>query len=563
MLSSFLRRVRPRFVVAFAFAFASALGLVTLSAQNIGPNVNLAGGPMRLEIGDSVTVLGDPLRAQQFEDTCTFDSRNPLKIFCVANDHRLVDISGVDATVNTKQIIGDSTLGIFQSNNGGLSWQSTVMPGSKYDNVPSPIKAFEAMADGYAGSGAAGVIFASGIAFNRGENARGVVFVSTWMNLNDKEDEAFWAKLVTTKVVDAGSAGQFIDRPFMLVSPPQGNTVTYQVPSGDGTLVSQTVPASPVHLAYTTFVGNDQNVRSKIMYTASYDGGLTWLSPVKVSEGLAINQGVQIAQVGSKMCLTWRRGESGGVNNEGDAIMAACSSDGGKSFAKAITLAPLCPADQDTSFTRFRMRAVPALASDASTFYVAYADRPAVGGFCSATAGSRILFTSSADGLTWQTPRPIADHPGLGSQINPAIAISGNQIDVMWYDFRNDASGLFGPIVDEAPIVSGAVKPGRRHTVDVYATHTQVSAGSVQPWTPAYAVSKYIFGVPNGQKTREQLQWNPVNVRLFKKLTVPGIGDYNSVAKENVAPVDPVSQPGVWARAAGQLGDPYVYYFVG
>lgn len=561
--------IRRRFASELLAALTLALGLVSVAAQQptVGPNVNLAGGPLHLRISP-FEILGDPLRAQQFEGSCVFSTRNPLRVFCVSNDHRVVDIDGIDAAVDAKQIIGDSTIGVFLSSTGGLKWQSRIIPGSKYDDVPSPIKAFEALADPFAGAGAAGVIFSSGIAFNRGDNPRGVVFVTTWMDLGDKEDDVFWARPITTRIVDEGSSGQFIDRPSMLVAPPQGAMVTYNVPRDDGTFVQQTVPASPVHIAYTTFVGNDLNIRSKIMYTASYDGGMTWLSPAKVSEGYAINQGVQIAQAAGKICLTWRRGEAKGVNNETDAIMVACSTDEGKTFAKASVLSNLCAADQDTSFTRFRIRAVPAITADGPRFHVVWSDRPRdASGACS-NLDARIYGSHSTDGGGWATPGQIAPS-ALGNQVNPAIAVSSGQIEVMWYDFRHDASGVFATL-DELPIVEnflGVPQPRKRHTVDVYATHKAVGAAQ---WAAPYPVSKYIFGeikdpadlakLPAGAPTRQQLQWNPVNVRLFKKLTVPGLGDYNSVTMEAIAPADPVGQPGVWTRATGQLGDPYVFY---
>ncbi|HEY3044635.1 MAG TPA: putative Ig domain-containing protein, partial [Vicinamibacterales bacterium] len=57
-----------------------------------------------------------------------------------------------------------------------------------------------------------------------------------------------------------------------------------------------------------------------------------------------------------------------------------------------------------------------------------------------------------------------------------------------------------------------------------------------------------------------QLQWNPFNIRLFNRMTVAGTTDYNWITTETIVPADPVGQPGVWTRNAGQLGDPFVFY---
>jgi hypothetical protein len=416
----------------------------------------------------------------------------------------------------------------------------------------------------------------SSIHINRGENALSAVAVTVWINLNDKEGDRFWAKPVFTKVIQQGTAGQFIDRPTMLMANSQGSTATYNVDRGDGTMVVQTIPVNPAHIVWTTFVGNDQNIRSKIMTSRSDDGGQTWSSPLKVSEGFAINQGAQMAQLANnRICVAWRRGEANGTNNEFDAMMMSCSSDGGQTYTKGASVVPLCAADQNTTAGTFRMRAVPSFAADNNRFYLAYADRPRDAAGACTMKDARVYLTTSSDGVNWTTPAQVDPYAGPGHQINPALSVRPDgRLDIAWTDFRSDASGVFapafGPFIDEAPIVlnaPGLPTPRRRHTADIRAAHAMGAA--VPVWSNSFQVSQYIFGVipeeerhklPPGAPIRQQLQFNPVNVRLFKKLTVPGIGDYNSTAAETLAPADPVAQPGVWARNTGQLGDPYVFY---
>jgi hypothetical protein len=528
--------VRRRLFVAACVTSAAIALVPEASAQSVGRNVPLVGGPTFLKLSP-FEMMGDPLLAQQFEPWCVFDSRNPLRIFCIANDHRAVDISGVDAAVDTKQIIGDSMIGVFLSNDGGLSWQSRLMYGTPYDDVPSPVKHFQAAADPFAVVGPAGVIMHSSIHFNRGENPQGALAVTVWMNLNDKEDERDWAKPVFTRILELGTAGQFIDRPTMLMADGEGATATYDVSRGDGTTVTQTVPVNPAHVVWTTFVGNDQNVRSKIMTSWSRDGGFSWSAPLKVSEGFAINQAAQLAQHGStrKLCIAWRRGESGGINNETDAMMTACSTDGGRSYSKGAVVGNLCPADQDTSATRFRMRTVPSFVADQNRFYMAYADRPRdAAGACTA-ADARIYLRTSPDGVAWSAAQLVDAYQGPGNQINPALAVrSDGRLNISWTDFRNDASGVFDTVIDEWRILTnaGVPQPRRRHTADVRAAFATAATAPV--WSASYQVSQYIFGVvpetpvrlPSGAPRRQQLQYNPVNVRLFKTLTVPGISDY-------------------------------------
>lgn len=554
---------------------AAELATATHAAQEptVGPNVNLVGGPTYLKISPDVIVRGDPLRAQQFESSCAFNSRQPLHLFCVSGDNRLVDTAGLD-TFN-EDGTGDSTIGMFQSIDGGLTWQSQPIPGTRYDAIASPIKNFEAAADASAAAAAAGVVHASAIVFNRGENGLGAVAVWTFVDANNGQGDPFPAKHVMTRLWDQGTPGQFIDRPAMIVTaPPLGATATYQAPLDDGTILTQTVPASPIHLAYTVFLGNDKNIRTKVMYSQSYDGGYSNSTPIKLSEGYAINQGIQIAQLqnsAGKLCVVWRRGQSNGSNNEFDAIMAACSSDRGYTFTKAAPLRAqrVCPLDQETGPTRSRIRAVPSIAADASRFYVVWSERPRdVSGAC--TAGdSRVVVSTSTDGVNWSTPSQVDAYQGRGHQINPTIVVGANgKLNVLWEDFRNDASGLFESLIDEMRIVtnSPALSPRRRHTRDVFAAEGQTGASPA--WSKSFQVSQYIFGeIPPSEQnkitvgtTRQQLQWNPFNIRLFNRLSVAGTTDYNWITTESIVPADPVARPGEWTRNAGQLGDPFVFY---
>jgi hypothetical protein len=170
-----------RGVVALAVAVGAAGVSIQLSAQNgpvAGRNVNLVGGPTMVTI-NPFELVGDPFRAQQNEGSCGVSARDSQHIMCGANDYRYVDLAGIDEL----KVVGDAWAGVFQSQDGGLTWESHMHPGFALDDhMESPIKVFPAVADPVVRMAAGGVGFLSGIAFERGEKGKGVVFVSTWMD---------------------------------------------------------------------------------------------------------------------------------------------------------------------------------------------------------------------------------------------------------------------------------------------------------------------------------------------------------------------------------------------
>jgi hypothetical protein len=592
--------VSGRFVVHVGFASAIAvaiLSVATTAQQQLpaGVNTNMSGGPTYVTLPVQVSagvyqyfdMRGDPFRGPQNEPNCIVSSRNPLHLMCVMNDYGAVDLPGIDGTEET----ADSFVGVSQSRTGGVTWEKRLREGYKYDSSTSPLKQYQATSDPVLSAGAAGIVYEAGIAFNRGTNALGAVFTGTWLDLNDREDDPAPFTLVpgSTQFLDSGTAGQFIDRPALWVGLPlPGVTTTLQVPNDSGVLVTQTIPVSPVYYAWATFVGSDSNPHTKIMFRASFDGNKTLTNPVKVSESLLLNQGVQMAQIRSggqtaPLCLTWRQVATG---NNPNAIAAVCSADGGQTFSKASTIAAICPMDQFSSPTAFRTSTIPAMTADDKQFYVVWAERPRNPTTGACTVGdARIKYSTSPDGVSWTAPGFVDANAAPGHQINPAISWAAGKVQVVWEDFRNDASQLFdsqprallalpapfvdpGPGgIDEALLATNAftllqnlpATPRRaRHTADVYgAQFTGAGFGT------SAQVSKYIQGIgvpPGGTPTLVQLQWNPKNVRTHRQMTVPFGGDYNTVASEVFAPADPVNAPGAWTiPTTTTLGDPFFH----
>ncbi len=572
-----------RGVVALAVAVSAAGVSIQLSAQNgpvAGRNVNLVGGPTMVTI-NPFELVGDPFRAQQNEGSCGVSARDPQHIMCGANDYRYVDLPGIDEL----KVVGDAWAGIFQSQDGGLTWESHMHPGFALDDhLESPIKVFPAVADSVVRMASGGIGFYSGIAFERGEKGKGVVFVSTWMDLLAREGDTQPFKHVRTALVDAGNVAHFNDKPWMALGEPiSGQTCTLDVPVGDGTTIQQTVPKTPIYMVWSTFIGHAGNDYTHVYFSRSMDCGATFSHAAKLSEGNFKNQGPQVTVVpGSNIVVVaWRRGAT---KNAPDALMVTQSSNGGSSFSHSFPVAQgpedadatstteasvegisargksnvsppydYCPFDQGTTPYTFRTTGFSTLASGAGSVFMFWAQRVGqIAGSCSSGI-SRIVYSSSANGLQWSAPVFVDNQPNLAHQIMPAATVAGDKLQVIWIDFRNDASGLFGPAVEEKTLVDAAAAqvPGvMRHTADIRGAQAPLATLAFAP----YPVSQYIFGVPEGSTQKVQLQHNPVNLRMFRKMSVPFISDYLDVAAQDFAPVDPVQSPGLWLRNTGYLG---------
>jgi hypothetical protein len=473
---------------------------------------------------------GDPFLQRQNEPTLAVSTRNALHLLGGANDYRSVDIAGL-ANQGER---ADAWLGVFKSFDGGQTWQSTLLPGFPLDSSPaglaSPLHGFQAAADPTVRAGTNGLFYYSGIAFNRGTNAPGVVFVARFIDNDNKENgdathtNGGLTSLAPTDsmqylgaaIVDSGNSGQFLDKPWIATDIPRG-TATCSVPftKPDGSQGTQTIPAGKVYLAYTSFNGNQQD--TKIMLTMSADCGATWSKPTKLSESNSVNQGTIIvvdpssaSNGAATIYVAWRRFAT---SSQPDALMIAKSTDGGSTFSKAVAAvtfptscvsAPAsagCAFDQGTTAASFRTETFPAMTvDDTGRVYLAWSQRQASG-------DARIMMQVSADGLNWPANPALVDNgpvlddvgnafgnlSGHGHQLMPSLNFSAGKLSLAYFDFRQDhtlgvytespdltsyseARKLEGELVGDAgsslvfnSFVSDAAPPltSRRHTVDV------------------------------------------------------------------------------------------------
>src|SRR5271169_972440 len=252
--------------LALALIFAAATS-APVSAQTAGQNVNMVSG--------TGWTNGDPFLERQNEPSMAVSTRNSSHLFGAANDYRSVDLPGL-LGIDER---GDAWLGVYKSFDGGLTWQSTLLAGFPLDGSPeglaSPIHGRQAAADPLVRSGSNGLLFLTGLAFDRGTNPLSKVFISRFIDLNNKENGDAASengsltnlaprdpvKYIDTHVIDTGSATRFLDKPWMAVDIPRGHAMCTITANEDGKTVTQKIPAGAIYVTYTAFttVGTVQN----------------------------------------------------------------------------------------------------------------------------------------------------------------------------------------------------------------------------------------------------------------------------------------------------------------
>ncbi|MEK7404381.1 MAG: hypothetical protein AAB225_04675, partial [Acidobacteriota bacterium] len=515
-----------------------------------GPNVNIVSG--------TTWPGGDPFLQRQNEPSIAVSTRNPQHVLAGANDYRSVDIPFPE---DSGRVIGDAWVGVFKSLDGGQTWRSALLPGFPQDNTSaesqsSPLRNFKVATDPTVRAGTNGLFYYSGLVFGRGNNAPSGVFVARYQDLNDREYNDP-IKYLGAAVVDNGTSGVFLDKPWLAVDIPRGGAI-----------------CGNVYLTYSVFTGTDpgeheNNPRSKIMFLRSTNCGVSWQQPLKLSETFSLNQGTTLAidPRNGAVYVAWRQMES---KSQSDGLVVVKSVDGGLTFGKAVqafTFSHDVLFDQRINpTTSFRTLALPSLAADAGgRVYMVWPQR--VGG---PTGPARIMMATSPDGTNWTTTPQVAETGAFpGHQFMPSLTFAAGKLTLAFYDSRDDHKRLvrypgqpetmewMGPDSETAVFNSYISDAGlkTRHTIDVRLA--QASPGANPNFGSSVRVSQYKFGSrpllpgqPPSSRPIEQLQFNPPNLPMFVQGTRPFIGDYIDIA----ALAFVVGTDGKWAYNTSSSG---------
>ena len=445
---------------------------------------------------------GDPFLQRQNEPSVAASTRNPLHLVAGANDYRTVDLPGLP----DGDVTGDAWVGLFKSFDGGQTWRSTLVPGYPQDascdpaRTPHPDPAtcglfgYQAAADPVVRAGTSGLVYYSGLAFDRGAGGRSAIFVARFIDNNNKEGGDSIVHLGTTLVAsDPGAT--FIDKPWLAVDIPRGSaTCQIVTPGENGATITETVPAGPAYVAYTEFSGTGTATRARIMFTSSADCGAHWTAPVRLSPAAdQVNQGASIAidPASGNVYVAWRRFAT--ADGDSDAVMVARSVNLGHSFdrpacarrfrpgharrrdeiaehrggGRAKEAAEVDGLDQGTSgdALSFRTNSYPTMTfDDQGRLYMAWTER----GFGTVrsdptTGDARVVMATSRNGSSFTAPRAVADEGQPGHQLMPTLAFGGGHLLLVYYDLREDVSQTFTQFIDDKTAVVVGPAPHDGH----------------------------------------------------------------------------------------------------
>lgn len=495
---------------------------------------------------------GDPFLQRQNEPTMAISSRNPLHVVSGANDYRTVDLPFPN--IGVAPVTGDAWLSFFTSYDGGATWTSNLVPGypqdtstqgstcpanTKSSSTCSPVHGLNAGADPMVRGGTNGMLYYSGLAFDRDDSASSI-FLARYIDDNNLEGtkpnpQATYTqgtpgssiRYVGTSVISSVAAkagsypGVFYDKPTLAVDIPRFGAKTCVIPAGGQTTETQSFPGGRMYVAFTEFIGPVANNVAQIMFSESDDCGVTWSTPFKISGSAQTNQGAAIAVDPNTgiVFVVWRVFNFN--NKDQNSIQGVALLPGTSLFTPVVNVTPIQPFDQGTSDVSFRTNAYPSIAIDKNSYiYVAWAQRN--GGTQTALSGGdariEVLsagFVIGSNGfptLKIAGPTTVDDYAGRGHQIMPAMGYSAGKLTIAWYDFRDD-----GEYFSYTP---STVTPGTYTFVlepdgQLYGTSLPAATTlPIPPYQPGYYMEDPPGPYPNYQTLR-----HTVDVRAAQALS--------------------------------------------
>ncbi len=490
------------------------------------------------------------------------------------------------------------------------------------DGVSSPLKGYQAAADPVVRAGTNGLVYYSGLVFDRGDNGKSGIFLTRFIDRNNKENGDPIAYLGTSMVATSDGT-TFLDKPWMVVDLPRGNAGFCRVgldptpvndddddddhgrggkvkrnghrrrgrgddrrrrnePPDDG---YQYVPAGAVYVAYTAITGDGPTLQAQIFVKRSLDCGVTWSAPMRVSSPTdAINQGATLAISPSTgdLFVAWRRFSTPTVTDL-DAVMVSRLRMNGASFDAPGKARGLRRTQNDDATERIfehrKKRATPTVAASVSQidqgtgpFRFRTNAYPAMAidgtGRAYVAWSERGFAALRSDPVDGDARILVASTTDGRTFSTPVVADDQMQAGHQLMPSLTFAGGrlmlVFYDLRETAAqqfgrtVDDATVVGPRRNTIDIRASLG--TPGATPTFAPSVRVSDYLTGFTDTTSTAaRQLQFNPPNLPMFKLGTVPFIGDYIDVAP---SPAFVPTASGGWAFNTAPAADVPVFHAV-
>jgi hypothetical protein len=427
---------------------------------------------------DATMVACSTGRRTQNEPSVAVDPRNPAIVVAGSNDYCAEIVNGS----------GNVWAGYYRSTNSGTDWSNSLVPGYPADNssegTSSPVHGSCAAAgDPTQSFDGSGHLYYGFICFNRAKPTNGSIYVARY--------DGDGATYIRTVRVDRGTPsvwGLFQDKINIAVDQSTG-----------------TPRSGNVYVAWARYSGQAAN--NVILFSRSTDGGQTFSSPIRLTQGHAEEQFADIG-IGPNGAVYVTYREIAHQKSTQNRIAIVRSTDRGQSFSAPRTVASIVPFDStdfgpdtcgdgpfacENGLTYARFSSLSAVAADAQGVHVVWSAR-------NSARQAKIFARNSADGLDWTTPATEISTATTGHQFFPDIATAGGVLSVIFQDSRADVTS-YSPNLPPGNTATGANSGNvvqsfvARSTNGLNWTETPVSSLGTNPnWEVRGSMRSPFFG---------------------------------------------------------------------
>lgn len=224
--------------------------------------------------------------------------------------------------------------------------------------------------------------------------------------------------------------------------------------SGPQGVPSVAAVAGCVHVVWVDFslLGN-----SEIWFCRSVDGGATWESPVQISNAAGFSSGPSIAAQGSNVHIAWDDSRLGWWNSE---IFYRRSTNDGVNWSTEDQLT------NDTTFSN-----TPSISVSGNNIHVAWEDMR--------DGNFEIYYKTSTDnGQTWSSDLRLTSDGG--DSYHPSVAVSGSNVHITWQDNRDGNEEIYYKVSNDGglswdPDIRLTDDPGSSYNASVALSGQQIN----------------------------------------------------------------------------------------